>query len=374
MVLGSHERVARLTVLQTLQRVEDTPTSVVQQKDTQVPAQVLVPQRILVVEEAQVADDTEHLLVRHAREARRRRQRPVDAVHAPITEHLMLGIGVRQTDGRRVRVMHVHILSLADLLLKQFHGRHLRIVRLVGIHVIPDPVQQIFPLLHEVNLPHFQHRSQIVLHITAATLDDICQVHEGVGHRSRLVHQPALLGPSQVLLQALAHDRATHVQHEVGCVALIIGHEIHGLVHQRVQRLPTKQQRSFGLQEVQGDSGSLVFREFVGCAVNLPFLRQLLDGELEQRLRDGHVDMYGATAVMQCLQQRLVHQTVTIPVFFLIVRLRQRHRLAHEPSESIRLWQRLSVQLVYPLRRTVGRHHDQRRALVIRLRNGRHQV
>ena len=57
-MLGSHEAVACRTLLQAWQHVEDATLAVVEQEDTEITLQVLVPQGILIVEETQVANDT----------------------------------------------------------------------------------------------------------------------------------------------------------------------------------------------------------------------------------------------------------------------------------------------------------------------------
>ena len=106
MVLGGNERVAGSALLQTRQHVEDAALAIVQQQDAQVATQVLVPQRVLVVEETEVANDAEHRLVRHAGEACRRAERALDAVDAAIAPHRMRGIDIRQTNGRAVGVMN----------------------------------------------------------------------------------------------------------------------------------------------------------------------------------------------------------------------------------------------------------------------------
>jgi len=59
LVAPGHEGVADGTLGEAGQLVEDGSVSVVQQQDAQVAAQVGVPQGVLVVEEAEVADDAE---------------------------------------------------------------------------------------------------------------------------------------------------------------------------------------------------------------------------------------------------------------------------------------------------------------------------
>ena len=93
------ELVAGRTLTQARQHVEDASFAVVQQQDTEVSAQVLVPQGILVVEEAQVTNDAEHFVVGHAGETSRCTERPLDAVHAPIAVDTMPCINVGQSDG-----------------------------------------------------------------------------------------------------------------------------------------------------------------------------------------------------------------------------------------------------------------------------------
>ncbi len=63
MMLCGNIFVACRTLFQSWQHVEDDAFSVVHQEYAEIASQVLVPQRILVVEETQVANHAEHILV-----------------------------------------------------------------------------------------------------------------------------------------------------------------------------------------------------------------------------------------------------------------------------------------------------------------------
>ena len=68
-MLGCHELVTGRALLQTFKHVEDTALAIIQQKDTEIAAQVLVPEGILVVKETEVANNTEDFFIRYDREA-----------------------------------------------------------------------------------------------------------------------------------------------------------------------------------------------------------------------------------------------------------------------------------------------------------------
>ena len=73
-------------------------------------------------------------------------------------------------------------------------------------------------------------------------------------------------------------------------------------------------------------------------------------------------------------QQRFVDESVAEPAFLVVVGFGQRHGLAHKPPEGIALRQRLTVELVYPLRRPVGRDHHEWHALIAGLSHGGHEI
>ncbi len=90
----SHEVVGNGTLRQARKHAEDAAATVVEQEDAEVSAKILVPQGILVVEEAKVADDAEHLFVSNDRESRCRRQRAFNAIDAAIAPYVVTGIDV----------------------------------------------------------------------------------------------------------------------------------------------------------------------------------------------------------------------------------------------------------------------------------------
>ena len=77
---------------------------------------------------------------------------------------------------------------------------------------------------------------------------------------------------------------------------------------------------------------------------------------------------------MAGLVQSLVYQAIAVPVHLVVGWLWQAHSLLHKSSQCILLWQCLSVQLVYPLLRSVGRNHYQRHVLIVSLSHSRCQV
>ena len=66
--------------------------------------------------------------------------------------------------------------------------------------------------------------------------------------------------------------------------------------------------------------------------------------------------MYWAMTMMTSFKQGLVHQTITIPMCFCIMRFWQSDGFFHESSQGIRLWERLTIELIDPLLRSVGRN------------------
>ena len=72
--------------------------------------------------------------------------------------------------------------------------------------------------------------------------------------------------------------------------------------------------------------------------------------------------------------QRLVHKTVAVPALLGVVGLWQRNCPTHEAAESVGLGQCLPVELVNPLRRTVGRDDDNTLMLIVSFSDGRRQI
>ena len=105
-VMGcGNKAVAGWTLFQARETIEDATTAIVQQENTEITPKVLVPQRILVVEETQVADDTEDLLVSDDRETSGCREGTLDAVDTAITPYVVAGVDVGQADGSAVSVV-----------------------------------------------------------------------------------------------------------------------------------------------------------------------------------------------------------------------------------------------------------------------------
>ena len=72
--------------------------------------------------------------------------------------------------------------------------------------------------------------------------------------------------------------------------------------------------------------------------------------------------------------QRLVHQTVTVPAFLIVSRFGQGNGFFHKTSEGIRLRKGLTIKLIYPLRRTIGRDDDNALMLVTGLSHSWSQI
>ena len=62
-VRAHHERFAGVARTQSRKLAEDGTSTVVEQQNTQVAAEMLIPQRIVIVEETEVADDTKHVII-----------------------------------------------------------------------------------------------------------------------------------------------------------------------------------------------------------------------------------------------------------------------------------------------------------------------
>ena len=101
---------------------------------------------------------------------------------------------------------------------------------------------------------------------------------------------------------------------------------------------------------------------------------QPLHGVVEERFADGHVDMNRAAATPTGSQQGLIDEPIAVPSLLVIVGFGQVHGLADESSQCSGLGKRLPVQLIDPLCRPVGRHHDERQMLVTGLGHGRSNV
>ena len=64
--------------------------------------------------------------------------------------------------------------------------------------------------------------------------------------------------------------------------------------------------------------------------------------------------MHRTATIAPGSDERLIDQPVAIPLLFVAVGLGQGHGLTHEAAEGIGLRQRLTVELVNPLRGAVG--------------------
>ena len=105
-VLSSDELIASGTLFQTSQQVEDTALAIVEQKDAEVTAEILIPEGILVVEETQITNDAEDVFLSHYGETCSGGEGAVDAIHTTVAEDTMLSEDVRQTDSSTVGVVN----------------------------------------------------------------------------------------------------------------------------------------------------------------------------------------------------------------------------------------------------------------------------
>ena len=102
---SSDETVTGRALTETGQGVEDGAMTVVQQENTEIASQVLIPQGVLVVEEAEVTNDAKNLLVSDQREAGSCGEGALDAIDATIAIDRGMGVGVGQADGSGVGVV-----------------------------------------------------------------------------------------------------------------------------------------------------------------------------------------------------------------------------------------------------------------------------
>ena len=101
-----------------------------------------------------------------------------------------------------------------------------------------------------------------------------------------------------------------------------------------------------------------------------------MTGEIIQRSAYGHIDMDGSATAGRGRKEGLVDETVAVPVAFAVAgrNLRQIDGRSNEASESPRLQQRLTVELVNPLLRTVGGDHYEGHALIEGLGDGGREI
>ena len=107
---------------------------------------------------------------------------------------------------------------------------------------------------------------------------------------------------------------------------------------------------------------------------NFPLIGKCFCGKLKQRFTDRDIDVNRTKTMMPDRQQGLIYQTVAVPAFLVVTRFRQTDSLPDKAPQRIRLRQRLTILLVNPLWRSVGRNNNQRHLLVICLGHGGQQI
>lgn len=104
-VSGGNHLVTSWRSLKSWQLREDASTAVVEQQDAQVAPQIAIPQRILIIEEAQVACHAQHTLIGHRGTTGSSRSRTLDAVHSTITADVLSRKQIGQANGLAVSEM-----------------------------------------------------------------------------------------------------------------------------------------------------------------------------------------------------------------------------------------------------------------------------
>ena len=134
------------TAVKTWQRTEDSALVVVKQYYAQVATQATIPQSVLVIEEAEVANDAHHLVGGSEREAGSRRQRTFYAVNATVAPHTMCSVDVGKPHSRAVGIMNMQVfIKVLKLTFKISHRCHLREGRLIAFGVCATTVEQSLP-------------------------------------------------------------------------------------------------------------------------------------------------------------------------------------------------------------------------------------
>ena len=247
---------------------------------------------------------------------------------------------------------------------------HLGIGRLIGLCLAPDLGQQVIPQLHEGMGLLLQHEPQLVGHHSTIAHKHTGHVLEGVSHIARCIDHPRLLGLAQKVLQTLADNAPTGVHHQVGNIALIVHHQICRLVQMGIHRLSSYQHGTPGLHEHATKVTQHMRRHIGRRQLNATLRGKDCRREVEQRLRNRHIDMHRSAT----LHESLIDQSVAVPTALTVVRFRQSDGLIDKTTKGVGLGHRLTVQLVYPLGRTVGTDSHQGYMLIISLSDSRRQI
>jgi hypothetical protein len=84
--------------------------------------------------------------------------------------------------------------------------------------------------------------------------------------------------------------------------------------------------------------------------------------------------MYRTSPTLKRSDKSFIDQTITIPMFLVVMGLWQRYCLTHETSKGIRLWQRLTIKLINPLWGTICRNGHKRDMLIVSLSHSRCEI
>ena len=126
---------------------EDASTAVVEQQDAQVAPQIAIPQRILIIEEAQVACHAQHTLIGHRGTTRSSRYRSLDAVDTPVATHVLSGKQIGQAHRLTVGEMqHDRLIQFGGRPQGAFHRQHLGEI---GAQIVEMPYYLIQGLIPE---------------------------------------------------------------------------------------------------------------------------------------------------------------------------------------------------------------------------------
>ena len=188
---------------------------------------------------------------------------------------------------------------------------------------------------------HHHHEPDMISYSLSIALKYMSEIHKGISNLTRIVHHPGLLSLSKETFQTFAYNRTADIKYKIRDIFLIIPHDAYSFIEQRIHRLSAYQHRTRCRKKHPRNMTQRGRRHIGSSICYLSLSWQFVNTILEKRFGNRHVDVYGSTS-HRC-QKGLVHQTVTVPFLFRIMRLKQRHSLFNESPESIRLRQRLSI-------------------------------
>ena len=198
--------------------------------------------------------------------------------------------------------------------------------------------------------------------------------------------------PPEKTSHALAHHSVACINDDVGVQPGIVGHGVQHLVGRHCpvvaaqwlgydhgtareltdeaaadgsgRHLPDDHHGPLCLVERFFERGAAASGGVGGDGFETTLGRQPCSGKAEQRFGYWHVDVHRARLPQHSQGQCIVHKAVAVPAVCVIMRFGQVDGLAHKPPKGVGLRQGLSVKLVDPGRRSVGRDYHQRQMLV----------